>query len=214
MTVAPSRQARAREQAALARERMLDAAEEAFGRSGYRETSLRQIADAAGLSVGALYLHLDGKEELLRAVLDRRSDVLMRTIRAFVEADGPGIDRLAGLASAEVEFYRTHRDFDLVMWRLFSAGMTTLTRLSEDIAQGYTTVMRLEAELVRQGQRDGTVRAGDAEALARLLAALVGAYRAIGRDAPTVAGAAQDCPRLPESDFTDIVRRAFASDPG
>ncbi len=212
MTVtSSSRQTRAREHAALARERVLDAAEEAFGRGGYRETSLRQIAEAAGLSVGALYLHLAGKEELLRAVLDRRSVVLMGTIRSFVEADGPGIDRLGGLASAEVEFYRTHRDFDLLTWRLFSAGMTTLTRLSEDIAHGYTTAMQFEAELIRQGQRDGTIRAGDPDALARLLAAMVGAYRAISRDSVDAGGDGN--PRLPENDFTDIVRRAFASNP-
>lgn len=209
MSVLPPRQARALEQAAT-RERVLDAAEAAFGQGGYRETNLRQIAEATGLSVGALYLHLDGKEELLRAVLDRRSVVLMARIRSFVEADGPGIDRITDLASSEIEFYRTYRDFDLLAWRLFADGTTTLTRLSDDIDHAYTAVIQLEAELIRQGQLDGTVRDGDPDGLARLLASLVGAYRTIGRNA-LQGGETQA--RLTESEFTDIIRRAFASNP-
>lgn len=191
----------------LTRERILDTAEELFGRHGYRETSLRQVADRCEISVGALYLHFPSKEDLLRGVIDRRASVLMARIRSFVEADGQGLDLLAALTRAEVEFYRRYPDFGRLIGRLFSGGCPVMPQLGDDIAHGYAAAMQLEAELIRRGQRDGTIRAGDADWLARLLAAMVGAYR--GAEATRAGGQ----PGLPDSQFLQMVRQAFAPAP-
>jgi AcrR family transcriptional regulator len=53
------------------RERLMEAARDAFGRKGYEATSVAEILDAAGIAKGALYHHFATKEELFDAVLDR-----------------------------------------------------------------------------------------------------------------------------------------------
>lgn len=53
------------------RARLLDAAEDLFVRWGFNKTSVEDIAQASGISKGAVYLEFPSKEELLRAVLCR-----------------------------------------------------------------------------------------------------------------------------------------------
>jgi len=40
-----------------------------FSKSGFAETSVRDIAKAVGIQPGALYNHFKGKEEILQALL-------------------------------------------------------------------------------------------------------------------------------------------------
>jgi AcrR family transcriptional regulator len=50
---------------------ILDAAWDCFARTGYYETTMQDIADAAGLSAGAIYRYYPSKEHVLRAINDR-----------------------------------------------------------------------------------------------------------------------------------------------
>jgi AcrR family transcriptional regulator len=59
--------------AAETRQRLLDAAAVVFGRDGFEGARVAQIAEEAGLSVGALYNHYGSKAELLAAVVERHS---------------------------------------------------------------------------------------------------------------------------------------------
>ena len=51
------------------REALIEAAFELFGRQGYHATTMRQIADRAGLTPGSIYNHFAGKDEIFLAVL-------------------------------------------------------------------------------------------------------------------------------------------------
>src|SRR5215213_6832549 len=57
------------------RAQILDAAIEVFGQQGYRQGSLRDVADAVGLSVQGVLHHFPTKEALLLETLERRSTV-------------------------------------------------------------------------------------------------------------------------------------------
>lgn len=54
------------------REKIIDAAWEAFAASGYRGTSIAHIAERAGLTDAGVLHHFSSKEELLMTVLERR----------------------------------------------------------------------------------------------------------------------------------------------
>jgi AcrR family transcriptional regulator len=53
------------------RERLLDAAADAFKRLGYHGASLEAVAEAAGYTKGAVYSNFDTKADLFMALLDR-----------------------------------------------------------------------------------------------------------------------------------------------
>jgi AcrR family transcriptional regulator len=54
----------------ITRAKLLEAAHGLFLRRGFHGTSMRQIADAAGVAVGGIYNHFADKEQLFGAVLD------------------------------------------------------------------------------------------------------------------------------------------------
>lgn len=59
------------------RNKLLDSAEDLFGRHGLGGVSLRTINTEAGLSPAALHYHFGSKEALLEALLERRMPALM-----------------------------------------------------------------------------------------------------------------------------------------
>ena len=62
---------RTREEALATREQLLDAAECIFRQRGVGHTSLAEVADAAGVTRGAIYWHFKDKADLFQAMFDR-----------------------------------------------------------------------------------------------------------------------------------------------
>src|SRR6266542_4541421 len=54
----------------ITRERLVEVACDEFVHHGFHATSMRQIADKAGVAVGGIYNHFGSKDELFAAVLD------------------------------------------------------------------------------------------------------------------------------------------------
>jgi len=62
-----------KEQALLRRNQIIDTAMELFGRQGYSRTTIKDISEATGTSMGLMYHYFASKEELLAAVFERHS---------------------------------------------------------------------------------------------------------------------------------------------
>src|SRR5438067_7978208 len=97
------------------RRRLLAAAREVFGRRGFYDASLEEIADAAGYTTGAVYSNFAGKEELFLALLD---DTTARHVdmyeRVMADANDPGA-RTHASAGAFMEFLKSEPE----AWTLF-----------------------------------------------------------------------------------------------
>ncbi|MCW5672547.1 MAG: TetR family transcriptional regulator [Hydrogenophaga sp.] len=72
---------------------ILDAAEELFAAQGYGGTSIRQIAEAAGVNLGMFHYYWGSKQVLCRAVLERRLGPIMSErmarLSSAVESQAP-----------------------------------------------------------------------------------------------------------------------------
>ena len=66
---------------------MLDAAERLFSEQGFTAVSVRDIADAAGVSHALVHRYLGSKEEIYRAVLQRNEDVMLAAAGATGDLD-------------------------------------------------------------------------------------------------------------------------------
>jgi len=71
-------------------ERILDAAAQLIIRYGYDKTSVSEIADVAGISKGAIYLHFTSKEALFEALLRREFLRYADSWFGYIEADPHG----------------------------------------------------------------------------------------------------------------------------
>ena len=82
-----------------------------FGRYGYDSVTIKQLADACGITEPALYRHFPSKEEIYSAVLDSLR-ALMNYEGLFEQlgkSDDPG-DILSGLAAHILDFFNQNRE--------------------------------------------------------------------------------------------------------
>ena len=71
----------------LRAERILDAAADLLQRWGYKRLTMDDVAAAAGIGKGTIYLHWRTREALFQAVLDREVSALITDLGAGVERD-------------------------------------------------------------------------------------------------------------------------------
>jgi AcrR family transcriptional regulator len=88
----------------LSRAQLLDAAEEVFGRKGFYATTLKEVAELAGFSVGSVYSFFANKDDLFRQVYLRRGNEFMPALRAIIESRSPAIDVLHDVVRFQVQF--------------------------------------------------------------------------------------------------------------
>src|SRR5215203_6410254 len=84
------------------RERILSAAEDVFATSGFRATTLKEIALRAGISEGGLAHHFGSRAELLGEILNRRENRAAGQI-----PDTVGLGRLLAMIEIVAEDSRT-----------------------------------------------------------------------------------------------------------
>lgn len=95
--LAPGPSSRATPKGRRTRERILDTAEALFAEHGFAGTTLRDVADAAGLRIPSLYNHFAGKEALYAAVLDRGIRPVLDLLGEAVAAGPEGPTRRRAL---------------------------------------------------------------------------------------------------------------------
>jgi TetR/AcrR family acrAB operon transcriptional repressor len=79
---------RTKEDAQLTREKLLDTAEVVFGNKGVARTSLQDIAQAAGMTRGAIYWHFEDKAALFSAMMDRIVTPMEEALKDLTEHPG------------------------------------------------------------------------------------------------------------------------------
>ncbi len=93
------------------REEILSAATELFARHGYDGTSMQMIADRAEISVGKLYLHFEGKEDIYREVSDYHAGKIRRMAGEVTDPSMSPIDRIRARILAVIKYLDEHDDF-------------------------------------------------------------------------------------------------------
>ena len=85
------------------RRAVLAAARSLFGRNGYAQTSVDQIAETARVTKGAVYHHFASKEALFRVVYaETEADAQSRALRA-ASLDGAPVDQIVAMMNAYLD---------------------------------------------------------------------------------------------------------------
>lgn len=100
---------RTKQDANRTRDALLDAAERVFHLQGVAGTSMKDIAEAAGMTRGAIYWHFNDKADLFNAMMDRVS-LPLQEVLAHAQSE-TGSDSVALLRRAiEVAFTKAVHD--------------------------------------------------------------------------------------------------------
>jgi AcrR family transcriptional regulator len=149
---------------------ILEAAGAVFARSGFSETRMDDIAAAAGLSKGALYLYFPGKEGLIMALLRHMFDRELEGIEGALSSEGPVVERLVSYVRTQCRDTAHLRDLLPVTYEFYATALRNreLRAFFHDYFARYTGLL---CELLQQGIDRGELRPHDTQAIATLLTA-------------------------------------------
>jgi AcrR family transcriptional regulator len=100
---------RVAEESSGTKERILRVAAELFYKNGFAATSVRQIAEAAGVGQSSLYHHLRSKDQILVQLHVAFIEKLLNDLQSTAATDSPSSDQLREIARvilATVESYQ------------------------------------------------------------------------------------------------------------
>lgn len=210
MTERSLREQRREYRRAFSRDQILDAAEQVFAREGFHDASLREIAEIAEFSVGAVYGFFPGKDDIYREIFVRRAAEFLPGMSTALSSGQPPRRQLLDLADWQVGFFRRYPRFG----RLVLRGGSIAPPLSEppddsQILENFRQSLRMQADLFQRGQQAGELRAGDPMLLARMFSGLVSAFQVAELAADEDAAGAGDAGRLPLAILHEVLESAF-----
>jgi AcrR family transcriptional regulator len=143
-------------QANSRRDELLGLAATMFAERGLRATTVRDIADGAGILSGSLYHHFSSKEEMVDELLRNFLDWLFERYREIVDSEPNPLERLKGLFMASFEAIE-HRHAQVVIYQDEAQRLLSQPRFSyiEDMNRQQR---KMWVEVLNQGVDEGYFR--------------------------------------------------------
>ena len=155
------------------RARVMDAARDLFDRVGYEETTIRAIAEKAGVSVGSVFTTFSSKADILSQVIAERTAALTAELeRVTPHLRGSLTDRLSSIMAV-------HFDFQMRRPKLYLAYLAASFRVTHEegfVRMGANPGLRAPmGELLRAAIERGELAANlDVDLVIETLVALYG----------------------------------------
>ncbi len=151
---------RTQEEADLTRQNIIDAALFVFSKVGYDAARLKDIAEKAGVTRGAIYHHFDGKAELYCTLVAEAWDRIEPLIEDSINEGGSMLDIVARIFIRKM-IYTAKDD----VFRAVNELMFFKTGMSPDLIDGikykrdgFREGVEGVANAVRMGIKDGSIR--------------------------------------------------------
>src|SRR3954464_12206209 len=155
MRPARSLPAQTRAAAGDKREAIMRAATKVFARSGYLNSKVADIARAAGVADGTVYLYFKSKEEILHSIFDPGVENAIKEAREQLETITDPREKLRRIAHLHLERLGADRDLAVV----FQVELRSSTKFMEEVsAAGVAEYLGLIRTAIEEGQRAGVFR--------------------------------------------------------
>jgi AcrR family transcriptional regulator len=135
----------ARLPAARRRRQLLDVAQETFAEQGFHETSMDEIAEAAGVTKPVLYQHFDSKRQLYLELLE---DVGQQLLEAITEATARATSPREQVEHGFAAYFRFVADRQSAFRLLFGGGARRDEEFGDAIRKVETAISEVIATLI------------------------------------------------------------------
>jgi len=137
------------------RERILRAATKVFARKGFYATKVSEVAKAAGVADGTIYLYFKSKDDLLVSLFEDRIMLLLQTLeRALAERSTPE-ERLRCVIEMQLGLLEGERDLAEVI----TVNLRQSTRLMKQYAAPkFMLYLDTISRVIADGQKSGAFR--------------------------------------------------------
>jgi TetR/AcrR family fatty acid metabolism transcriptional regulator len=126
-----------------------------FARNGYFNSKVADIAQAADVADGTVYLYFKSKEEILHSIFDQNMAEAIAAGRALIEQLSDPREKLRRIALLHLERLGADRDLAIV----FQVELRGSTKFMEEFsAAGFAEYLALLRLTFEEGQRAGVFR--------------------------------------------------------
>ncbi|WP_458317448.1 TetR family transcriptional regulator KstR2 [Mycolicibacterium brisbanense] len=143
-------------QPASRRDELLELAATMFAERGLKATTVRDIADSAGILSGSLYHHFKSKEQMVEEVLRDFLDWLFARYQQIVDREATPLGRLKGLFMASFEAIE-HRHAQVVIYQDEAKRLSAQPQFAFVEARNKEQ-RKMWVDILQQGIADGSFR--------------------------------------------------------
>jgi AcrR family transcriptional regulator len=133
---------------------------------GFQETSMREIAEAAGMGKSSLYDYFKTKDEILAFVIEEEGLMVMNQAQAIAGLDIPPEARLKQILDMQLNFWQANNN---LLWRLSVEAQRLKPESQQGIRARRYAYQDLVAAIIKEGISQGHFRPVNSLNAARLL---------------------------------------------
>jgi AcrR family transcriptional regulator len=141
---------------------LIDVATALFAEHGYDATSIRAITDVAGVNLGAVTYHFGSKDALYEQVFGSVMEPVRQHMVQEVGHDGTPLERIERFVRALFQYLQDHPLLPRLITQHLASNRPLLDSVRRTIAGNIGQI----ADLIAEGQQDGTIRKGDPRLMA------------------------------------------------
>ncbi|MEM9071840.1 MAG: TetR/AcrR family transcriptional regulator [Myxococcota bacterium] len=137
------------------RERILLAATKVFAQNGFYATRVSEIAKAAGVADGTIYLYFENKDDVLISIFQDRIGRLLKILGKVVEEETTVEARVRRIVELQLGLLEDQRDLAEVI----TVNLRQSSRLLKQYAAPlFIQYLELMAKVIADGQKEGVLR--------------------------------------------------------
>jgi TetR/AcrR family fatty acid metabolism transcriptional regulator len=153
---------------------ILDAGEKLFAKKGFYPTTIEEVAKAAGLAKGTIYLHFNDKRDLFFSIIEKKLDILLEKIENEMRKDKLISQRIKLAIGIHLRFLEENRDFFKIMQALpESLKQEMERRLKGRVIEKQSRYVGILDQLIRKGITNQEIKPLDARKLAVILVGMM-----------------------------------------
>lgn len=156
----------ARKRVGNKRERIIAAAARLFGDKGYHDTTTAEIAEAAGVAAGTIYIYFSSKEELLVAVFEEFLGRHMDALRDGIAGEASSGDKLKKLLYLGLQLMQDHPESAQIFLSQLRQSAQMIRTVAKRSSRAYKDIIE---EVVAEGVESGLCRKVDVPAVSSML---------------------------------------------
>ena len=156
----------ARKRVGNKRERIIAAAGRLFGERGYHNTTTAEIAEAAGVAAGTIYIYFSSKEELLVAVFEEFLSEHMERLRAAVAAEREPITKIRVLLKQGCQLMEDNPESAKIFLSQLRQSTDMIKMVAKRSSRAYLDIIE---SIIAEGVRNGVCREVDVHIAATML---------------------------------------------
>lgn len=153
------------------RERQIkEAALRLFSGRGFHNTTITQIAEAAGLGKGTIYWYWKSKEDLAYSLVSDMLSDFLDLIEKTRDAEGSVAERFGDLVNEVAELYYRETDYLRLLWKFrVDRSYIFSVEYREKVTSYYLRMRKALESLIEEGIEKGEFREVDPKTMAFIL---------------------------------------------